>query len=320
MRVGKDAMDEDFLSRVRARDAADAREGAERSRRPRTTVLAVLAAFLLGTVLSGYLAFVWREEIAAFFAYGGPLGEAPGGEAVALADSPPAGADASGPNAAAQAVEIVAQQQGGLENRVVAMEQRIARLDLQAQAAAGNAARAESLLIVFATRRAIERGEPLGYLADQLELRFGDVQPNAVSTVIAASQQPVTLDQLMARLEGLAPRLSNEAQAEVSWVWLKRELGELFVVRRETSPSPQPEKRLERARLFLQSGRIGAAVAEVQNLPRAEEARDWTADAERYANAQRALDLLEKTAVLEPRDLRDGAGRQVQQLSPAVPE
>jgi hypothetical protein len=73
---------------------------------------------------------------------------------------------------------------------------------------------------------------------------------------------------------------------------------------------------LQRARLFLESGRTEAAVAEVRNLPNAAGAAAWLANAERYAAAQQALELLETTALLEPRSLRDGAGRSVEQRSP----
>ena len=214
-------------------------------------------------------------------------------------------------------VEEVAEQQGGIGSRVAAMEQRLARIDLQLEAAAGNAARAEGLLIIFAARRAIERGTPLGYLADQLRLRFGDARPNSVQTIIDASEDPVTLDQLIARLDGLAPQLVEGDPDEDVFTWLGRELSGLFVVRREDQPSPRPQRRVDRARLFLESGRPEAAVAEVRNLPNAEQAADWIADAERYARAQRALELLETTAILDSRGLRDGAGNLVQQPSPA---
>jgi len=214
-------------------------------------------------------------------------------------------------------VEQVVEQQGGLDSRVAAMEQRLARIDLQLEAATGNAARAEGLLIAFAARRAIERGTPLGYLGDQLRLRFGDARPNAVQTVIDVSRDPVTLDQLIARLDGLAPQLvNNEPRGDVAG-WFGRELSELFVVRREDQPSPQPRRRVDRARLFLETGRPEAAVAEVRNLPNAREAAGWIADAERYARAQRALELIETTAILETRGLRDGAGNLVRQPSPA---
>lgn len=219
---------------------------------------------------------------------------------------------------AVEAVERVAEQQGGLDQRLAAAEQRLARLDLQAQAAAGNAARAEGLLIAFATRRAIERGAELGYLADQLRLRFGDSWPNAVRTVISFSRDPITLDVLLARLDGLGPQL-RERDGINSWSDIKRELGELFVVRRESTPSPQPEQRLERARQFLESGRVIAAIGEVQNMPGAETAESWLADARRYAAVMDALETIETAAVLDPGRLRDGAGNRVEQQSPIQP-
>ena len=199
---------------------------------------------------------------------------------------------------------------------MAAAEQRLARLDLQAQAAAGNTARAEGLLIAFATRRALEKGAELGYLADQLRLRFGDAMPNAVDTIIRTSRDPITLDQLIARLEGLSPRLAKASEQD-GFARFTEELSQLFVVRRESAPSPQPQRRLDRARLFLESGRTDSAIAEVRNLPGADRAEGWLRDAERYAAAQRALDLIETAAVLEPRRLRDGAGNRIEQPSPA---
>ena len=219
--------------------------------------------------------------------------------------------------AATQVVERVAEQQGGLDQRLAAAEQRLARLDLQAQAAEGNIARAEGLLIAFAARRSMERGTPLGFLADQLRLRFGDALPNAVNTVIRVSRDPVTVDQLIARLDGLSDDLAQPEQG-FSLERVRRELSSLFVIRRETTPSARPIQRLERARFFLESGRVEAAIAEVRNLPGANQARDWIADAERYAAAQQALDLIETSAVLEPRRLRTGQGERVEQPSPAA--
>ena len=274
-------------------------------------------SFVLGAVL---IALLWWQGFGT-----GDLVRVVREEPVELAaaepvPSPTADAIDADPVAARRAaarVEQVVEQQGGLDSRVAAMEQRLARIDLQLEAATGNAARAEGLLIAFAARRAIERGTPLGYLGDQLRLRFGDARPNAVQTVIDVSRDPVTLDQLIARLDGLAPQLvNNEPQGDVMG-WLGRELSGLFVVRREDQPSPQPSRRIDRARLFLESGRPEAAVAEVRNLPNAEQAAGWVEDAERYARAQRALELLETTAILETRGLRDGAGNLVRQPSPA---
>lgn len=294
----------------------------QRSKRPsmRPALIAVLASFILGGSLAGYGVYRWaqpQEEPA--------RGAARAPQAVVGAnDAPPEPTPSPTTTAASaaigqtnEAVERVAEQQGGIDQRLAAAEQRLSRLDIQAQAAAGNAARAEGLLIAFAARRAIEKGAELGFLADQLRLRFGDALPNAVRTIIANSRDPVTLDQLIAGLEGIAPRLS-EGNRQFSWDLIRNEFSQLFVVRRESTPSPQPERRLDRARLFLESGRVEAAIEEVSKLPGADNAADWIADAQRFAATQQALDLIETSAVLEPRMLRDGVGNRIEQVSPAV--
>ena len=282
----------------------------------RPVVIAVLGAFALGGALSAYGGYRfgdWAQDGAQDRNIAPVVRAAP-----ALPPLPtPSATTSFAAREAAQAVERVEEQQGGLDQRIAAAEQRIARLDLQSQAAAGNAARAEGLLIAFSARRALDRGNDLGFLADQLRLRFGDAMPNAVQTVVAFGENPVTLDQLIASLDGMTGELSQNNR-RFSWDQLGEELSQLFVVRRETTPSPQPRLRLERARLFLQSGRVEAAVAEVRNLPGAGNATGWIREAQRYAAAQNALDLIETSAVLEPRRLRDGAGNPIGQVSPVM--
>lgn len=281
----------------------------------RPVLIAILGAFVLGGAVAGYGVY----RLGAFDRDASSPAPPRAMAAPAASTLPPgpvpSATTSEAAQQAAQAVERVEEQTGGLDQRLAAAEQRIARLDLQAQAALGNAARAEGLLIAFSARRAIDRGNDLGFLADQLRLRFGDAMPNAVETVISFGKQPVTIDQLVARLDGLAPELA-QSNRRLSWDQIARELGELFVVRRESTPSPQPRLRLERARLFLQSGRASAAVAEVRNLPGVESAGGWIRDAERYAAAHAALDRIETAAVLEPRRLRDGKGNPVEQPSP----
>lgn len=278
----------------------------------RAILLTALASFLLGGAIVA--AFVASERSGlAFRPQGSDAAE------TALPAAPlltPAPSPTATQSQAAAAVAQITQQQGGIDQRLAAAEQRLARLDLQTQAAAGNAARAEGLLIAFATRRALDNKAELGYLADQLRLRFGDALPNAVGTVVAFSRNPVTITDLDARLDQLRPKLDYPADGS-RIARISGELARLFTIRRETTPSPQPELRLERAQQYLLSGQVEAAIAEVRNLPGAANARGWLRDAERYVAARRALDLIETAAVLEPNRLRDGAGNRIAQPSPA---
>ncbi len=276
-------------------------------------LLALAGAFALGASLVGYVSWRMNTDQAEAEADTPPAQVAAQSSS---ADSPLPTPTASDTSASAQSVEQMAETQGGIDQRLAAAEQRLSRLDLQAQAAAGNAARAEGLLIAFAIRRAIDKGAELGFLADQLRLRFGDALPNATNTILTFSRDPVTLDQLIARLDGLSPQLQSGDQRG-GFERFTDELGALFTVRRESAPSPQPEMRIERARLFLLSGRPEDAVGEVRNMPGAARAQGWIRDAERYAATQQALDLIETAAVLEPRRLRDGAGNRISQPSPA---
>ena len=191
-----------------------------------------------------------------------------------------------------------------LAARVAELEQRLSRITLEAESASGNASRAEGLLVAFAVRRALDRGLSLGYLDAQLRLRFGDDQPNAVKTIIETSREPVTLEQLRAELDALAPQLvGRDGEGNGSlWTGLRRELGELFVVRAAGTQSPRASERLERARRYLGAGQADKAIAEVEAMPGAAVAADWMIDARRYNDARRALDLIETAAILEPRD------------------
>ena len=179
---------------------------------------------------------------------------------------------------------------GTLEGRLAMLEDRLSRIDQQTDSASGNATRAEGLLIAFAARRMIDRGEPLSYVADQLRLRFANAQPRAVQTIIDFSKNPVTIDELRARLEALSPELSLTDQKQSLWERARREVSSLFAVHRDSSALLTPQARIERAGVML--------------------------TARRYQEAQQALDLLETTAMLEPRRLQDAEGNKVDQPSP----
>ena len=212
----------------------------------------------------------------------------------------PATEPAPGPSAAqtAAAQAQIGAQIDSTAARIAMLEQRLAELNQQAIAASGNATHAESLLLAFAARRALERGQPLGWIEAQLRARFGTTQGAAVDRVIAAGAAPVTLAQLGEQFELLAPELVGGKADEGTLDWLGRQLSDLFVIRHDDSPSPAPESRLQRTRAFLAGGKIEAAAAEVEKMPGHDAAADWLVRARDYMATQRALDQLEAAALM----------------------
>jgi hypothetical protein len=162
------------------------------------------------------------------------------------------------------------------------------------------AARADGLLLTYAVRRAIDKGAPLGALAEQLRLRFGATQPQSVAAVLSAGQAPVTIDALKTELRGLAPVLLTGNRDDSTWATVKRELSELFVLRKENGPSLAPNERLIRAEALVDAGKLDLAVEEVAALPGASIAQSWMARAKRFSDARKALDRLEQVAILQP--------------------
>ncbi|WP_066699848.1 hypothetical protein [Sphingobium amiense] len=206
-----------------------------------------------------------------------------------------------------------------LDGRVVQLEERLNRIMVEAQAASGNAARAEGLLVAFAARRALDSGQPLGYIEGQLRLRFGQAQPRAVAAIINAAREPITLTDLREGLAGIADRLTKPPAGASWWDMVEREARELMTIRREATPSPRPEVAMERALRYIDGGRVGAALAEVERMPGSRVADGWVQAARRYMEARRALDLIETAAILEPRQLRSAEGAAVSQTSPLAP-
>jgi hypothetical protein len=203
--------------------------------------------------------------------------------------------------------------------RIAELEDRLTRINVEAQAASGNAARAEGLLVAVAARRALDSGTPLGYIEGQLRLRFGQAQPRAVATIINAAREPVTLVDLQSELDDIGPRLTGNPPGASWWTALSREARELVIIRKSSTPSPLPDRAYRRARQLLESGRVDDALAEVERLPGRETADRWMQMARRYREARRALDLIETAAILEPRQMRTSGGATVAQASPFAP-
>ncbi|WP_340267553.1 hypothetical protein [Sphingobium mellinum] len=206
-----------------------------------------------------------------------------------------------------------------LDARVVQLEERLNRITVEAQAASGNAARAEGLLVAFAARRALDSGQPLGYVEGQLRLRFGQAQPRAVATIINAAREPVTLADLRGGLMAIAGELTTPGPDSSWWDAIEHEARELMTIRHASTSSPRPQAAMERAARYIDGGRVNAALAEVEQMPGRTVADRWMQYARRYLEARRALDLIETAAILEPRQLRAADGGAVAQGSPLAP-
>jgi len=218
----------------------------------------------------------------------------------------------SGTAAPAIDLDALSVREKDLSIRLADLEARTANVGVEARVASGYATRAEGLMIAFAARRQIDRGQPLGFLEEQLRQRFGTNQGQAVGTIIQAAGEPVTIEDLRAGLDVIAPDLTTGI-ARDGWMGsLRRELGNLIVLHRADTPSPLPADRLTRARRMLQNGQVEAALAEVSRMPGAEQGGRWINAARRYIGARQALDAIETAAiqgqVSAPAPVRDVPG------------
>ena len=263
------------------------------SSRNRTPLILGALAFLAGLLLAGWLLTRWETGRTWLL----------GGSSASVVAAPDAQlVPAAGPGQLPADESSVAVDPGAaavLGQRVGEIEARIDRVAERANAAGDNAARAEGLLIAFAARRALDRGLGLGYIEGQLRQRFGASQPQAVATIIAASRDPITLDELQLGLDDLSPGLTS-GSGTGWWPSLRSELSELVIVRKAGMPSPVPTERLRQARRQLQGGQVDKALVEVSRLPGSGKAGNWMAAARRYIQTRRALDVVETAAILTP--------------------
>jgi hypothetical protein len=248
----------------------------------RYILILLLIAFVGGAVLAG-----WAVNHYSLFGYGkiAPAA-APLASQSAPINTPSAPVPALAPSDAST-------------SQVSALEGRMTQINADAAMASGNATRAEGMLIAFAARRALDSGGPLGYIEDQLKMRFGGSQPQAVATIISASAQPVTLSGLQGELAALGSSLTTKNGGGV-WETVQREFGELFVLRKEGTPSPAPTQKLKRAKAAADAGNVAGAIAEVQAMPGASLAKDWLIKARNYVAARKALDSIERAAIMVP--------------------
>ncbi|HEV2080703.1 MAG TPA: hypothetical protein VGR19_12535 [Allosphingosinicella sp.] len=255
-----------------------------------------LIAFLLGLTAMGWLLANWGAAAR----YLGIAPPPPPAQRVLPPMPAPQPVQAKAPKTAERPQTLLLDPE--MQRRVTQLEQRIAEIDSQSRAAVGNADRAEGLLVAFAARRALDRGVALGYLEGLLRQRFGETQRQAVATIITASRQPVTLEELQDGLKEVGPKLTGGGPDQDWWSALKSELSGLVTVRKAGTPSTLPDERLNRATRRLEAGQVDVALAEVLRMPGRENAEEWIAKARQYVAARRALDAIETAALLEPRN------------------
>lgn len=257
-------------------------------------MLAFLAGLAVMALVAGRFAasFGGAKQVATLTVPVGPGGQAP----VVIV---PGRAAATGAAATGPAIDLAAlsARETALDAQIAQLEARTATTDQSSTRASAYATRAEGLMIAFAARRALDRGLNLGFLEGQLRTRFGATQPRAVATIVQAAHEPVTLEDLRAGLDGVAPELMTGAASTGWWTSLRREIGNLVVLRRAGTPSSLPLDRVERARRLLAAGQVEAALSEVAHTPGAPRAEGWTAAARRYIGARTALDTIESTAL-----------------------
>ncbi len=272
-----------------------------RARGPKMGVIIALVglAFVAGLGLMGYAVktMPWfagmRATAAASTAAGQKLAAGNSG----YIPSQPLGPNGEPQAAAPIDTTVLATREATLAAQLTALETRTAAITTDAAAAGGQATRAEGLLVAFAARRAIDRGVGLGYIEEQLRLRFGQAQPRATTQLIQASHQPVTLEDLRQGLDAIAPDITSSTGE--GWLdTIQHQIDSLIVLRKAGTPSPMPADRLARARRLLGAGQVEAARAEVARLPGAAQAGNWMDAARRYVVARQALDVIENTALI----------------------
>ncbi|WP_448662712.1 hypothetical protein ACG3SL_18975 [Sphingomonas sp. CJ20] len=204
------------------------------------------------------------------------------------------------PAAQASTLATLDAREAELSGRLDQLSMRLRDTEGSARAASGYATRAERLMIAFAVRRAIERGQPLGPLEAQLRARFGDAHGEAVGAILRAAAEPVTIEDLRLALDTIAPRLIN-APDDSLWMHVRRLVGDLVVLRPADAPSPRASDRLRRARRTLDAGQVEAALGEVSHLPGVNAAgSSWVAAARRFVAARHALTEIEQAAIEAP--------------------
>jgi hypothetical protein len=252
-----------------------------------------------------------------------PRAPVPSGERPALND-PAAIAAATGRGAAAEDIARLEARVDALDRRQAQFGQRVDNLSAEVaglnvkldnvgsdaaasiEKAARSAESARGVLLVSATRRALEQGESLVMLVPALRARFGKEHQDAVEALVKNGREVPTLLALRESFAGISPAMRSAARDRLQLSWwekFKASLSDIVEVRRSGEPSARDAEaaRLNEISARLARGDVDGALATYRRLPPEAQrvARDWRLDAESYAAAFGALRELE-AAVLAP--------------------
>ena len=166
--------------------------------------------------------------------------------------------------------------------------------------------RAQTVLLLAATRRALEGGARLGTIEPALRRQLGAANPQPVEAIAALGAAPVTLASLRQGFDTIRPQLGGAPVASApatGWLASLSATFDSMVHVRDASPGNPTEVRVERAAAALRSGDVTTARDQLAALPAPARARatGWLTAADRYLAGMRSLAALESAALMTPR-------------------
>lgn len=195
----------------------------------------------------------------------------------------------------AERIDALTAQLSALTARVDGEQARTAAIAGTAMAAAD---RAEGLLTLLMVRRAIEAGRPIGALEASLQRLFAARYPEAVKSVMALGQAPVSRAVLQRDLDRLATALKagdSATRGQSWWDALTSSVSGLV-----SGPDARVVGPIESAEAAMARGNVTAAAQALRRLPPAvrRDAAGWLAGAARLAAGEQGLTTLETSTLI----------------------
>jgi hypothetical protein len=185
------------------------------------------------------------------------------------------------------------------------LEGEQARGEAAAQTAQVAAERAESMLTLLLTRRAIDAGRPLGALEPPLRRAFDQRYPDAVKAIVALGTAPVTPAGLQRDLKAMSAGLSGRPAAGARVSWWDALTGTISAAIAPSSAGAGPQGPVDSANALMARGDVAGAASQLRRLPGPHPAAltNWLAAVDRWQAGSAALATLETAVVLAPPEL-----------------